>query len=248
MSHGSDESENYWPGYVDALTSMIQVLAFVMLMLAMAVFVLSQSVSKHAVEAIANAVNADVKPNADIKQLTQAVMDRLQQLGSAAPVSASNRPEFSARGPSFARRFSRRRRCAPARKARSRSDPPCRQRLHVRLPQGCSSGNSEGSAPSRTVGAKPLKVMKLCIFAGERRRAPKPREIARLRNTPLPAVQHDQMSTRDAFSRPAGACASRRRRCYTNALASALGSRNPATCHPPLRTTLSAGPVSCWSL
>src|SRR5438477_6835096 len=92
MSHGSDESENYWPGYVDALTSMIQVLAFVMLMLAMAVFVLSQSVSKHAVEAIANAVNADVKPNADIKQLTQAVMDRLQQLGSAAPVSASNRP------------------------------------------------------------------------------------------------------------------------------------------------------------
>jgi len=92
MSHGSDESENYWPGYVDALTSMIQVLAFVMLMLAMAVFVLSQSVSKHAVEAIANAVKADVKPNADIKQLTQAVMDRLQQLGSAAPVNASNRP------------------------------------------------------------------------------------------------------------------------------------------------------------
>jgi len=32
------------------------------------------------------------------------------------------------------------------------------------LPQGCSFGNSEGSTPSRTVGAKPLKFMELCIF------------------------------------------------------------------------------------
>ena len=89
MSHGSDEGENYWPGYVDALTSMVQVLAFVMIMLAMAVFVMSQSVSKRAVEAVAKAVNADVKPQADMKQLTQAIMDKLQQLQSAAPVSDS---------------------------------------------------------------------------------------------------------------------------------------------------------------
>jgi len=92
MSHGSEEGENYWPGYVDALTSMVQVLAFVMIMLAMAVFVMSQSVSKRAVEAIAKAVNADVKPQADIKQLTQAITDKLQQLQSAAPVSDSNKP------------------------------------------------------------------------------------------------------------------------------------------------------------
>ena len=92
MSHGSDEGENYWPGYVDALTSMVQVLAFVMIMLAMAVFVMSQSVSKRAVEAVAKAVNADVKPQADMKQLTQAIMDKLQQLQSAAAVSDSNKP------------------------------------------------------------------------------------------------------------------------------------------------------------
>jgi hypothetical protein len=92
MSHGSEEGENYWPGYVDALTSMVQVLAFVMIMLAMAVFVMSQSTSKHAVETIAKAVDADVKPNADIKQLTQAVMDKLQQLQSAAPVSEPKKP------------------------------------------------------------------------------------------------------------------------------------------------------------
>jgi hypothetical protein len=80
MSHGSDDSDNYWPGYVDALTSMVQVLAFVMMMLAMAVFVLSQSVTKKAVEAIAAAVNAEVKPNSDVKQLTQAVLDKLDVL------------------------------------------------------------------------------------------------------------------------------------------------------------------------
>jgi hypothetical protein len=91
MSH-SEEGENYWPGYVDALTSMVQVLAFVMIMLAMAVFVISQSVSKHAVELIAKAVNADAKPNADMKQLTQAIMDKVQQLQSAVPVSETNKP------------------------------------------------------------------------------------------------------------------------------------------------------------
>jgi hypothetical protein len=92
MSHGSEEGENYWPGYVDALTSMVQVLAFVMIMLAMAVFVISQSVSKHAVEAIAKAVHADAKPDADMKQLTQAIMAKVQQLQSAAPLSEPNKP------------------------------------------------------------------------------------------------------------------------------------------------------------
>jgi hypothetical protein len=59
---------------------MVQVLAFVMMMLAMAVFVLSQSATKKAVEAIAAAVNAEVKPNSDVKQLTQAVIDKLDVL------------------------------------------------------------------------------------------------------------------------------------------------------------------------
>jgi hypothetical protein len=79
MSHSEEGEANYWPGYVDALTSMVQVLAFVMMMLAMAVFVLSQSVSKHAVEAIAKAANVEVKPNSDIKQLMQTVIDQIQR-------------------------------------------------------------------------------------------------------------------------------------------------------------------------
>jgi hypothetical protein len=87
MSHGSEEGENYWPGYVDALTSMVQVLAFVMMMLAMAVFSLSQNASKKAVEAIAKAVNADVKPDSNVKQMTQSVIEHLDRLRGSAPAS-----------------------------------------------------------------------------------------------------------------------------------------------------------------
>lgn len=101
MSHGSDDSENYWPGYVDALTAMVQVLAFVMMLLALAVFVLSQSVTKHAVEAIAKAVNADVKPDTDVKQMTKVVMDqvsRLQASRSADQVNAEEKPPSASAG------------------------------------------------------------------------------------------------------------------------------------------------------
>jgi hypothetical protein len=101
MSH-SEEGENYWPGYVDALTSMVQVLAFVMMMLAMAVFMLSQNVSKKAVEAIAQAVNADAKPGAGIKELTQAIVDKLNkntQPAAAAPPPAAPTPPASKPAP-----------------------------------------------------------------------------------------------------------------------------------------------------
>jgi hypothetical protein len=92
MSHGSEEGENYWPGYVDALTSMVQVLAFVMMMLAMAVFSLSQNASKKAVEAIAKAVNVDVKPDANVKQLTQSVIEHLDRLRGSEPANDPVKP------------------------------------------------------------------------------------------------------------------------------------------------------------
>jgi hypothetical protein len=93
MSHGSEEGENYWPGYVDALTSMVQVLAFVMMMLAMAVFSLPQNASKKAVEVIAKAVNADIKPDSNVKQLTQSVMEQLDRLRGSAPALDATRPD-----------------------------------------------------------------------------------------------------------------------------------------------------------
>jgi hypothetical protein len=105
MSH-SEEGENYWPGYVDALTSMVQVLAFVMMMLAMAVFMLSQNVSKKAVEAIAQAVKADTKPGASMKELTQAIVDKVQQtakaVAAAPPAPPAPAPPASQAAPSNA--------------------------------------------------------------------------------------------------------------------------------------------------
>jgi hypothetical protein len=88
MSHGADEGENYWPGYVDALTSMVQVLAFVMMLLSMAVFVLSQNAAKSAVEAIARAEQVNVPKNANVTELTEAIIEKVRK--RPAMQSASN--------------------------------------------------------------------------------------------------------------------------------------------------------------
>jgi hypothetical protein len=78
MSHHSDEAENYWPGYVDALTSMVQVLAFVMMLLSMAVFVLSQNAAKYAIEAIAKAEKVGVPKKATVAELTEAIIEKIR--------------------------------------------------------------------------------------------------------------------------------------------------------------------------
>jgi hypothetical protein len=78
MSHRSDDADNYWPGYVDALTSMVQVLAFVMMLLSMAVFVLSQNAAKYAIEAIAKAENVNMPRRATVAQLTEAIIERIR--------------------------------------------------------------------------------------------------------------------------------------------------------------------------
>lgn len=57
--HSSDEEENYWPGYVDALTTMTMVLTFIMMVLGVVVFTLAQNVSKTVVKAIAEAAHVD---------------------------------------------------------------------------------------------------------------------------------------------------------------------------------------------
>ncbi len=56
------EDENYWPGFVDALTTMVMVLTFIMMILGLTVFSLSQNVSKVLLAQIAQAVNVDVPP------------------------------------------------------------------------------------------------------------------------------------------------------------------------------------------
>ncbi|MCC0015964.1 MAG: hypothetical protein H6878_06600 [Rhodobiaceae bacterium] len=60
MASKDEPEENYWPGYVDALTTMTMVLTFVMMILALAVFILSQNVSKILLEAILQEANIEV--------------------------------------------------------------------------------------------------------------------------------------------------------------------------------------------
>lgn len=56
------EDENYWPGFVDALTTMVMVLTFIMMILGITVFSLSQNVSKALLSDVAKAVDVETKP------------------------------------------------------------------------------------------------------------------------------------------------------------------------------------------
>lgn len=46
----SEEAENHWPGFVDALSTIVMVVTFLLIILSIAIFVLSQSVAKSFVE------------------------------------------------------------------------------------------------------------------------------------------------------------------------------------------------------
>ncbi len=77
----SQDDENYWPGYVDALTTMTMVLTFIMLVLGLAVFTLSQNVSKGMLETIAAAVKVSPDTPQDIstEDITKRVIERIEQ-------------------------------------------------------------------------------------------------------------------------------------------------------------------------
>ncbi len=79
MTGSSSEEENHWPGYVDALTTMTMMLIFVMTILAVAIFGLSQNVSRNMVEKIAKAVNInDVSGNENTDDLASRVVAKLE--------------------------------------------------------------------------------------------------------------------------------------------------------------------------
>jgi hypothetical protein len=79
MAGSAAEEENHWPGYVDALTTMTMMLIFVMTILAIAIFGLSQNVSRSMVEKIAKAANIDnVESSESTEDLASRVMARLE--------------------------------------------------------------------------------------------------------------------------------------------------------------------------
>ncbi len=80
-----EEEENYWPGYVDALTTMTMVLTFIMLVLGLAVFSLSQNVSKGMLESIAKAMKLpeDLPQDMSADEITRILIERVEKQDAA---------------------------------------------------------------------------------------------------------------------------------------------------------------------
>jgi Na+-transporting methylmalonyl-CoA/oxaloacetate decarboxylase gamma subunit len=81
----SEEEENYWPGFVDALTTMTMVLTFILMVLGIVVFSLSQTVNRAHLEAIAEAANVKSDPKSNPAELKDAIIARIATLAQAGP-------------------------------------------------------------------------------------------------------------------------------------------------------------------
>ncbi|MGL4441604.1 MAG: hypothetical protein ACRCUE_20320 [Bosea sp. (in: a-proteobacteria)] len=88
MAHAKDDAdENHWPGYVDALTTMLMVLTFVMMILGIAVFAMSQNVSRIIVETIARAALIDPPiDDVPVPILTERILEKLRLYPPRPPV------------------------------------------------------------------------------------------------------------------------------------------------------------------
>jgi hypothetical protein len=83
MAANTDDQENHWPGYVDALTTMTMVLTFIMMVLGISIFTLSQNVSRGVIEKIAAAAKvktiSDTPGKDDLADRIVARLETLQQ-------------------------------------------------------------------------------------------------------------------------------------------------------------------------
>ena len=82
MAGASDDEEmNYWPGFVDALSTMTMMLIFLMLILSLVIVSVSQNVSRAQVMAIAKAAKVDVSGTpASLENLTTQVIAALSRM------------------------------------------------------------------------------------------------------------------------------------------------------------------------
>lgn len=75
---GSGEEENYWPGYVDALTTMTMVLTFIMMILGVVIFSMSQNVSKQLISQIAEAAKIEIKGGGSAEDVKDQIIAALK--------------------------------------------------------------------------------------------------------------------------------------------------------------------------
>ncbi len=87
MNAQSDDDGNQWPGYVDALTTMTMMLIFIMVILVVAIFGLSQNVAREYIQRMADAADVELKSdNSNIDELVRAVEKRVKQAKDLAAV------------------------------------------------------------------------------------------------------------------------------------------------------------------
>jgi hypothetical protein len=120
---GGGDEESYWPGFVDALTTMTMVLTFIMMVMGLVIFSLSQNVSRAKLVEIAQAMKIDPQANS-LDQLHAKIISAIgeaQNVSSAQSAAQSSsqslsqaiaKPEASAAQPA-----------AVASKAAERSSP-----------------------------------------------------------------------------------------------------------------------------
>lgn len=78
MSAQDDDNEtNYWPGYVDALTTMTMVLTFVMMILAIGVYMLSESLSKSLLAKLLRQAGVEVAETASEDEIRDTLSETL---------------------------------------------------------------------------------------------------------------------------------------------------------------------------
>ena len=79
----SEEGENHWPGYVDALTTMTMMLIFVMMILSIALFSLSENVSRTLVEKIATSAGLTIASDGiSIDDYAEKLIEQLEKRGA----------------------------------------------------------------------------------------------------------------------------------------------------------------------
>jgi hypothetical protein len=91
---GSDEEEHHWPGFVDALTVMTMVLTFIMMILGLVVFSLSQNTARSQLAEIAAAAKVDVGAG-PIQQVQQKLIEALKLKAETKPTKEAKAPDTS---------------------------------------------------------------------------------------------------------------------------------------------------------
>lgn len=101
---GSGEEENYWPGYVDALTTMTMVLTFIMMILGVVIFSMSQNVSKVLVKQIAEAAKIDISGGGSLEEIRDRLVAALkaQHREKGESEETDKITQFPLRGDSYA--------------------------------------------------------------------------------------------------------------------------------------------------